>query len=131
MLTTSKEQVRVRIAFIDASEKGQPFGQRAKQAMSELLYAKMSNWCRTQLIATDAWLPESLLIIRTLAWNYSSKGSAGYMRGACQKPRWTSRQAQATARQQKFGLWNDPFPVPPWDWRKDEKERARMAHDAV
>jgi endonuclease YncB( thermonuclease family) len=41
------------------------------------------------------------------------------------------QQAQAVAREQKFGLWSDPFPVPPWDWRKSEKERSRMAHDAV
>jgi endonuclease YncB( thermonuclease family) len=34
------QQIRVRIAFIDAPKKGQPFGQRAKQAMSELVFGK-------------------------------------------------------------------------------------------
>jgi len=52
VLTAAKQQMRVRIAFIDAPEKGQPFGQRAKAAMSELLFGKMSNSKPTQLIAT-------------------------------------------------------------------------------
>jgi len=35
-----KPQIKVRIAFIDAPEKGQAFDQRAKQAMSELVFGK-------------------------------------------------------------------------------------------
>jgi endonuclease YncB( thermonuclease family) len=33
-------EIKVRIAFIDAPEKGQAFDQRAKQAMSELVFGK-------------------------------------------------------------------------------------------
>jgi endonuclease YncB( thermonuclease family) len=40
VLTAGKQQIRVRIAFIDAPEKGQPFGQRAKQALSELVFGE-------------------------------------------------------------------------------------------
>ena len=40
VLTTAKQQIRVRIAFIDAPEKGQPFGQCAKEAMSDLVFGK-------------------------------------------------------------------------------------------
>ena len=35
-----KPEIKVRIAFIDAPEKGQAFDQRAKQAMSELVFGK-------------------------------------------------------------------------------------------
>lgn len=27
------------------------------------------------------------------------------------------------ARDKKLGLWADPHPMPPWDWRKNEKEK--------
>src|SRR5262245_2080033 len=40
VLTADKQQIRGRIAFIDAPERGQAFGQRAKQAMSELVFGK-------------------------------------------------------------------------------------------
>ncbi len=40
VLTAAKQQIRVRIAFVDAPEKGQAFGQRAKAAMSELVFDK-------------------------------------------------------------------------------------------
>ena len=36
----AKPEIKVRIAFIDAPEKGQPFGERAKQALSKLVFDK-------------------------------------------------------------------------------------------
>ena len=33
------------------------------------------------------------------------------------------REAEASARAGKKGLWRDANPVAPWDWRKTEKER--------
>ena len=35
-----RQQIKVRLAEIDAPEKRQPFGSRAKQAMSELVFGK-------------------------------------------------------------------------------------------
>ena len=40
------------------------------------------------------------------------------------------RDAQASARSEKAGLWSDPDPVPPWEWRKSEKKRSEMMQDA-
>ena len=35
------------------------------------------------------------------------------------------REAEVSARAAKEGLWKDPNPMAPWDWRKTEKERKR------
>jgi len=37
VLIGEKQQIRLRLALVDAPEKGQPFGQRAKQAMRKLV----------------------------------------------------------------------------------------------
>jgi endonuclease YncB( thermonuclease family) len=40
LLVSGNKQIRIRIAFLDAPELGQPFGYRAKQTMSDLLIGK-------------------------------------------------------------------------------------------
>ena len=43
VLTADQQLLRIRLAWIDCPEKGQPFSQRAKEAMSELVFEKMST----------------------------------------------------------------------------------------
>ena len=31
------------------------------------------------------------------------------------------QQAEANARTNRRGLWSDPHPVPPWEWRRSKK----------
>jgi endonuclease YncB( thermonuclease family) len=40
VLTADQQQFRIRLAWIDAPEKGQAFSSKAKQAMSELVFDK-------------------------------------------------------------------------------------------
>jgi endonuclease YncB( thermonuclease family) len=40
LLTADKEQIRIRLAEIDTPESGQPYGNRAKQALSQLVFGK-------------------------------------------------------------------------------------------
>jgi len=43
VLMASKEQIKVRLAEIDTPEKKQPYGTRAKQALSKLAFGKAAR----------------------------------------------------------------------------------------
>lgn len=40
LLTAAQEQIKVRLAEIDAPESGQPYGSRAKQALADLAFGR-------------------------------------------------------------------------------------------
>ena len=120
-----KPQIKVRIAFIDAPEKGQAFDQRAKQAMSELVFGKDVMLqphtidrsgrlvARVLVDGQDAGLQ---LLKQGLCWVYEkSVNEASTLVQA------RYRNAQDAAQAQKAGLWQDPDPVPPWEWRGEKR----------
>jgi endonuclease YncB( thermonuclease family) len=108
-------------------EKGQAFGQRAKQAMGELVFGKDVKLrphtidrygrlvARVIVDNQDAGLE---LLKEGLCWVYER-----YLPEASPDIQMSYQQAQAAALEQKPGLWGDPFPVPPWDWRKGNVQR--------
>ena len=116
LLTGDKQQVKVRLYGIDCPERKQDFGQVAKQRLSELVFGQMvsvikkdmDRYGRTVALVykKDTCINEELLK-EGLAWHYVK-----YDRN----PAWELMEARA--RKQKAGLWVQPHPVPPWEWRK-------------
>jgi endonuclease YncB( thermonuclease family) len=135
ILTAEKQLLRVRVAWIDAPESSQAFGQRAKQAMSSLVFGKDVELrfytvdrygrlvCMVFVDGQDAGLE---LIKEGFAWAY-----AKYLPEASVAIRQSYAAAEATARARAIGLWADnDEPVPPWEFRKREKEQqALFSHE--
>ena len=114
MRILAKPEIKVRIAFIDAPEKGQAFDQRAKQAMSELVFGKDVVLqphtidrsgrlvARVLVGAQDAGLE---LLKQGLCWvDEKSVGEAAPLVQA------RYRNAQDAAQVQKTGLWQEIQP---------------------
>ena len=129
------EQVKVRINGIDAPEKKQPFGERAKQAMSELVYMKdveldcyktdryQRSVCKVMVAPGDELTaPLTLdaglaMVTLGMAWWYRE-----YSREQTPQERGQYELAETEARAKRVGLWRDRNPVAPWDWRKAQRQ---------
>jgi endonuclease YncB( thermonuclease family) len=119
------EQVKVRIAGIDAPEKSQPFGQVSRQSLADQCHMETATikpttrdrYGRTvadvQCKGQDVGQAQ---VSSGLAWVFD-KYSAGYEQLYPQ---------QATAKATQRGLWADPNPVAPWDWRQQRRPSAHQ-----
>jgi endonuclease YncB( thermonuclease family) len=117
LLDESKVQHKIRLAAIDAPEKAQAFGNRSKQALSDLCYDKVASikvvdtdrYGRTVGELSCAGTNANEAMVRSgMAWVYRkyAKGYPGLYK------------LEDEAKAAKRGLWTDSNPVPPWEWRK-------------
>lgn len=117
-----RRQIEVRLVDIDAPESRQPFGTRAKQSLSDLCFKKEARLetsgkdrygrtiARVICAGTDANAEQ---VRRGMAWvfdRYASPTSPLYA-------------AQNEARAARRGLWSDPKSIPPWEWRRQQREK--------
>ncbi len=111
------QQIKVRLAEIDAPEKAQPWGQRSRQHLAALCFQrtatvepqKTDRYGRTVArVRCDGQDASAEQVRAGMAWAYTR-----YL---------TDKEIQrleAAARAAGAGLWSDPVaPVAPWDWRR-------------
>jgi endonuclease YncB( thermonuclease family) len=120
-LTAEKEQVKVRMDAIDAPELKQPFGQSSKKALSDKVFGKQVTVTTKKKDRYGRTVGHVLLGKRDINLEMLEEGMAWHYRQYSKNQR--LQQAEDEARAKKKGLWSDPNPAAPWDWRKSEKER--------
>lgn len=112
---------RIRLAGIDAPEKVQPFGMKAKQALLKLVggqvvkveWSKIDQYGRRIGKVVDDGEDVNLSMVRDgFAWWYRE-----YAREQSPADRGLYEAAEAIAKGERRGLWVDAAPVPPWIWR--------------
>lgn len=111
-----KEELRVRLEGIDAPESKQAFGTRAKQHLSELVFSKTVE---LHITGTDRYgrtLGKLFIGGEDINRQMLRDGFAWHFIRYNLESHYAS--AETAARSEKTGLWADPAPVPPWEFRK-------------
>lgn len=128
---TTKTPRKIRISGIDAPEKAQAFGAVAKDAMSQLAFGSdataecrtVDRYGRSICLVRVKGIDVGLRMIELgLAWHYKHYANT--------QPREESASyamLENESRAAKRGLWRDLYtaapPVPPWDWRRAQKNQ--------
>lgn len=116
------EQIKVRLAEIDAPEKRQPFGMKSKQSLSELCFQRKAEVRQVDRdrygrvvagVKCDGVDVNAEQVRKGMAWVYDKYAKDASLYGL-----------QEEARIMRLGLWADPNPIPPWKWRKSSKPRS-------
>ena len=109
-------QVRIRLEGIDAPEKGQPFSAKSKQAVSDLVFGQVvrvvqSSKDRYKRSIAKVYLQDGRCVNEEML----RLGMAWHFKRYSDDAQWAKLEQQA--RRSKTGLWADPKPIAPWEWR--------------
>ena len=116
-----KGKFRIRLNKIDAPEKKQAFGNQAKQYLSSLIFGRQVSVRFKEIdrygriagvVYCDGAEINLVMVQNGYAWHYS-----------CYDKTPAYVQAEKQARAEKKGLWADPNPINPYQFRKFRKKR--------
>lgn len=120
-LDNGQRQIKIRFAGIDAPEKRQEFGEKSKQALSNMIYSKtvqlnIENTDRYGRTVATVYVGDTnvneQMVRDGMAWAYREYGGDKYA------------EYEAQARKDKLGLWAHPNPIYPSDFRKAKRSRT-------
>lgn len=120
-LDRTGEEARVRLAWMDAPERAQPFG------------AEATHWAETSLLGRRVVLTVQNVdqhgrMVTQLSvegeghmWDVGAtlaRSGLGWLDPRYGEDRESLREDQELAESEGMGLWAQPNPMPPWDWRR-------------
>jgi endonuclease YncB( thermonuclease family) len=119
LLNADKAQIRVRLYGIDAPEKKQLYGEASRKYLADMVAGKDIE---VKVHNIDRYgRSVGHIIIQNLDVNRAmiEAGYSWVYRQYCKIPecvKWLLLEEEAKA--DKRGLWQEPDPVPPWEWRR-------------
>ena len=121
LLLGGNQQLKIRLAQIDAPELDQAFGQQSKQSLSDMVFNKtikveketIDKYGRTVgTLIVDSLDANKEQVKRGMAWVYKQ-----YLHDN------SLLSVEQSARQTRIGLWADANPIAPWDYRHGGKQK--------
>lgn len=129
VLDTDEVQHKIRLEGIDSPESKQAFGTKAKEALGDKVFGKevLIRWeerDRYKRILGSVYLGErniNLEMVRDgFAWHFKQYSKSKEL-----------ADTEVEARESHRGLWADKAPVPPWEFRKQQREKSRSKKAAI
>lgn len=126
LLLSGNQTVKIRLAQIDAPESDQAFGQKSRQSLAEMVFNKsvsveketVDKYGRTVgTVFVDGMDVNKNQVARGMAWVYRKYAHDK-----------TLVQIEDNARQARAGLWANPNPVPPWEYRHGVQNQPRQQY---
>jgi endonuclease YncB( thermonuclease family) len=123
VLDEAKTQHKIRLAGIDAPEKGQAFGTKSRENLAAKVFRQN---IRVEVIDVDRYRREvgriflgdrfinMEMVVDGFAWRYVQYDKPGEFTAA-----------EDAAHERRRGLWADPNPTPPWEWRKSKRQTTK------
>lgn len=120
-LSAGNQQNRIRLAQIDAPERGQPFGNVARKALADKVAGQevrivVEDTDRYHRLVAEVFYQgrniNMEMVQEGFAWAYLA-----YMRNP------VYAQLEQQARKAGGGLWADKNPMAPWDYRKLQRSQ--------
>jgi len=116
LVLRKRKPVKIRLADIDAPEKGQDFGMASRRSLAEMVFGKQLRISTRAVdkygrivaqLSVDGLNVNEEQVRRGMAWQYSHHFSDS---------RYINLQNEA--QHARRGLWVLAHPVKPWQWRK-------------
>ena len=121
----SRVSHKVRLLGIDAPERRQYFGEDATQYLTAKVLNKNLTVIGSKKDRYNRLLGKLIhegkdvnldLVSSGMAWHYKK-----YQESQELKDKFLYSNAEIFARKNKLGPWSAPSPIPPWDWRRNNK----------
>jgi len=123
ILDSNNKKTTLRLAEVDCPERKQAFGTRAKQFTSDQVYLRTINYSVTnkdrygRSVAKIYYGTKYLsaeIIKYGMGWHYKKHSKSKEL-----------ARLEQQARAKRVGLWIDPNPINPADWRKAKRNASR------
>lgn len=122
ILDASKKQHKIRLYGIDTPERDQAYGRKARRVLSDLVaneevgvvVVEKDDYGRNVGTLYHNGTHVNAYMVRTgYAWWYRHYAPHSRLLSSAEK----------AAREASLGLWADPDPTPPWEWRRSQRQK--------
>lgn len=135
ILDKNKESHKIRLAGIDAPERKQPYGKASKKYLSSMVgkkevcveWYKFDKYKRKigNLFIDDLDVNYEM-VLAGYAWHYKK-----FQKEQSEEDQIRYAEIETKAKLAVIGLWSEPDPIAPWDWRDGVRPKKKEEQKTI